>query len=163
MKCCVQYSLTKVLTVILLFSLALTLSSCTNKGSKTPATQDIAQMIINTCTFDELIELKNDVLYNQYDKLDKSDIKEISVYVCSSGATVDELCVIRVTSNEDIDAVKAALESRVKDLNEKFVDYVPTEIPKLDQAVIVTNGDYIMMTTTIDGDKAASEFTKMFE
>lgn len=154
----------KLILTVAVLTVIVSLSACSGgKSGKTPATQDIAQKLMQTCTYDELIELKDDVLYNQYDKLDKSIVKEISVYVCSSGATVDEICVVRVNSASDVAAAKQAIDSRLKDLHDKFVDYVPAEIPKLDKAVTVTNGDYIMMTAASDSEKAADAFNKMFE
>lgn len=156
--------LTKLILAVTALIVLVSLTACSGgKSGKTPATQDIANKLMQTCTYDELIELKDDVLYNQYDKLDKSIVKEISVYVCSSGAAVDEICVIRVNNESDIAAAKQAIESRLKDQHDKFVDYVPAEIPKLDKAVTATNGTYIMMTAASDSEKATDAFNKMFE
>ena len=154
----------KLALTVAAFTFVFTLTACSGGTSgKIPSTQEIAQKLMQTCTYDELIELKDDVLYNQYDKLDKKIVKEVSVYVCSSGATVDEICVVRVNSEADIASAKQAIESRLKDQHEKFVDYVPEEIPKLDKAVTETNGTYIMMTAAADSEKATDAFKKMFE
>ncbi len=156
--------LVKAACTALILAFTLALASCSSgSGGKTPSTQEIAQKLMDTCTYDELIEIKDDVLYNQYDKLDKNIVKEISVYVCSSGAAVDELCVIRVKNESDIASAQQAIESRLTDLRDKFVDYVPEEIPKLDSAVTETHGDYIMMTTAVDSDKAPTAFNEMFK
>ncbi len=156
--------LTKLIFALTALTVIASFTACSGgRGTKTPAVREIAEKLMQTCTYDELIELKADVLYNQYDKLDKGIVKEISVYACSSGATVDELCVIRVNKESDVEAAKQAIDSRLKDLREKFVDYAPAEIPKLDKAVTVVNGDYVMMTTASDSEKAVDAFNKMFE
>ncbi len=142
----------------------LLLSACAGSPpAKTPPADEIAQQIIKTGEFDELIKLEGERLYLQYDRLDRDLVADAAVYVCSSGAFVDEVCVIRAKSPDDVEAVKEAIDSRLTDLHAKFVDYVPGEIPKLDAAVVETNGDYVMMTTSVGGAKAAAEFKKMFQ
>ncbi|MFA9381779.1 MAG: DUF4358 domain-containing protein [Acetanaerobacterium sp.] len=148
-----------------LMAAALLLCACSGgadgAGQKEPPADEIAQRIIDTCTFDELIKLEDTVLYNQYGDLSEDIVVDAAVYA-STMVTADEVCVIRVADEDDVQAARAAIETRLEELADKFTGYREEELPKIQNAVIETHGTYLLMTTATDGETAAAEFEKMF-
>lgn len=133
-----------------------------NAPQKAPPAEDIAQAIITSCSFDEMIKIEDSVLYNQYGDLDESILVDSAVYT-STLVLADEVCVLRVKNEEDIKAVLAAIDTRLGELTDKFTGYREEELPKVKNALIETRGTYILMTTTPDGEVAAKEFKAMLE
>ncbi|HOO28173.1 MAG TPA: DUF4358 domain-containing protein [Lachnospiraceae bacterium] len=72
----------------------------------------------------------------------------------SSGATAEEIVVLECASAEDAKAAKTALETRVSEQEESFEDYVPEELVKLNEAVIVTSGKYAILSVSNEPDEA---------
>lgn len=140
----------------------LVLAGCSggDEPQNTPSAQEIATRIINTCSFDEMIKIEDSVLYNQYTELDEGMLEDAAVYT-STLVLADEVCVLRLKNKGDVDAVLASIDTRLSDLTDKFTGYREEEMPKITNALIETRGNYILMTTTPDGEKALQEFTSM--
>lgn len=138
----------------------LPLAGCKSGASapkNTPPASDIADSIKASCTFEEMVKLEDSVLYNQYTDLNPDIVEDISVYA-STLVLADEICVLRVKTENDVQAALSAIDTRLVDLKDKFTGYREEELPKVTDALIETRGTYILMTTTPDHDKALKEF-----
>jgi hypothetical protein len=82
-----------------------------------------------------------------------ADITE-AVFYESSGATAEEIAVIKCGSGEGADKVEAALNTRVEEQKEAYTDYVPAELEKLNAAVVVKSGNTAILSVSDDPDKA---------
>ncbi len=107
-----------------------------------------------------MIKIEDSVLYNQYTELDEGMLEDAAVYT-STLVLADEVCVLRLKNKSDVDAVIAAIDTRLADLTDKFTGYREEEMPKITSALIETRGTYILMTTTPDGEAARKEFLSM--
>ncbi|MDD6327361.1 MAG: DUF4358 domain-containing protein [Eubacteriales bacterium] len=96
-------------------------------------------------------------LYN----LDESKITE-SAFFTNSNATAEEVAVIVVADDTYCSEVKASYEARIQDQTEACRDYLPDEIPKLEQAVIYENGNYVILCVSEDSDKVYEILEKYF-
>lgn len=83
------------------------------------------------------------------------DIKEASIYE-SSGWTAEEIAVFECGSAADADKAKAMLETRIEEQKTNYVDYVPEEMDKLNAAVIVESGNFVVLSVSNEADKAKS-------
>ncbi len=149
-----------VVSAILAVMILFTGCSGGSSSGKTPAAEEIANRIKETCSFDEMIKLEDSVLYNQYTDLNADIVADVAVYA-STLVLADEICVIRVKSESDVDAALAAIDVRLADLKDKFTGYREEELPKVTNALIETRGTYILMTTTQDSETASKEFKSM--
>ena len=140
----------------------LVLAGCSggDEPKNTPSAEEIATRIMSTCSFDEMIKIEDSVLYNQYTELDEGMLEDAAVYT-STLVLADEVCVLRLKNKSDADAVKAAIETRLADLTDKFTGYREEEMPKITDALIETRGAYILMATTPDQEAARKEFESM--
>jgi hypothetical protein len=103
---------------------------------------------------DDMMEIEKDVLENYYRVTDE-EIEDFKVYKSASGATAEEIAVFTAKSGKT-EAVKNAVEMRVEDLGLSFEDYVPEEMVKINNAVIVTRGSTVALVVADDSDGAKS-------
>lgn len=62
----------------------------------------------------------------------------------AGGASAEELAVFTVQSDEDAQSVKSLLAERVKERTQAFATYKPDDVPKLENAVIESNGGTVI-------------------
>ena len=101
---------------------------------------------------DELSELDLDTAAMFYSFQD-ADIAEACLYE-SSGATAEEIVVIKCATAADAAKVHQAFDTRITEQIENFTDYVPGEVEKLNAAVIVEKGNYAVLSVSDDAGKA---------
>ena len=76
--------------------------------------------------------------------------------IASTGATAEEIAVIHAASAEAVSVVEDAVAGRIQSQRDGFEDYVPAELDKLSQPVIVTSGQYVVCVVSDDNDAAKS-------
>jgi hypothetical protein len=144
---------------ILLFLLTMTLllAGCSSRGAdqETPPPDTVAQAVLDQVTFrDSLIKAEGDVAANYY-KLDDT-ILEHAIYISGSGATAEEVAVLKVADTKDLEDAKAILEKRIEELKLRYESYVPAEMVKLGSPVMITQGDLAILVLA-DDQSAAEE------
>ena len=77
-----------------------------------------------------------------------------SYFYESSGATAEEIVVLVCKDSDSAAKAKVAFEQRVEEQTENFTDYVPKEVPKLKDAVIITSKEYAILSVSGDSSKA---------
>ncbi|HAG69805.1 MAG TPA: hypothetical protein DCL38_07520 [Lachnospiraceae bacterium] len=118
-----------------------------------PDIQTIAQQLKDQITYqDELSEVDLDTA-SMFMSLQDVAIEE-AVFYESSGATAEEIAVLKCASPEDAGKAEAALKTRVEEQKEAFEDYVPEELNKLSEAVIVVKGRVAVLSISNDPGKA---------
>ncbi|SEG16401.1 protein of unknown function [Eubacterium ruminantium] len=117
--------------------------------------KELADKLKNEGSFTDLSELKSDIAIDRLYGLDGSKI-EASAFYSNSNATAEDVAVIKVKDSSYIADVKSAIEKRVEEQKASFKDYNAAEVPKLEDAVIVTGGNYIVFVVSGDSAKAKS-------
>ena len=77
-----------------------------------------------------------------------------AVFYESSGATAEEIAVIKCDSDKDAQIVETALNTRVAEQKESYTDYVPAELEKLNAAVVYKSGNTAVLSVSNDPDNA---------
>ena len=144
----------KLLSFALALMSVLCLCSCNKEEGKTPATADVAAIISDSAEFTELIALTDDNIGPRYYGIDLEAIEEYEVLVCSSGALADEVAVFKMKDREDVEDMLDVVRDRKQDLYDRFVDYVPEEINKINNAVIGSNGNYVYFVVSSNNSAA---------
>ena len=104
---------------------------------------------------DELSEIPMDTALNMIYSFGDIEIPEAHILE-SSGATAEEIAVIKCANESDIEAVKSVLNDRIAEQKESFEDYVPEELNKLDAAVVYTSGCVAVLSVSDEPEKAKS-------
>ncbi|MBR4719515.1 MAG: DUF4358 domain-containing protein [Lachnospiraceae bacterium] len=82
-----------------------------------------------------------------------ADITEAAFYE-STGATAEEIVVIKCAEEADAGVIEDSLKARVEEQKESFTDYVPAELEKLNAAVISRQGNCAVLSVSDEPDKA---------
>lgn len=139
----------KLIAVILLACIALT--GC--GGTKTLDVNAFGEKVMASMAFDDEMNPMPEDLLSQLYGIQDSDVKQKTVYV-STGYTPEEVVVMEAASAEAAARIETALKARVESQKEAFVNYIPEEMPKLNNPPIKRQGNYVAMI--ISGDDAAA-------
>ncbi|MBQ8175746.1 MAG: DUF4358 domain-containing protein [Oscillospiraceae bacterium] len=91
---------------------------------------------------------------NAYYDIDTATVAEMSVFICGSGAYPDELAVFRFNDEASAKAGAEAVQSRLDSQTAIYKDYTPAEMYKLEEAVIITEGNWIAFAACADNARA---------
>lgn len=108
---------------------------------------------------DELILLSDKVIGDYYN-LSFEGLDEYRVYVSSSSATASEFALFKCSSDAALKSSKAAVKARISDQISNYENYRPDEKFRLENALIETNGNYLMFVVSDDNDTIQKLFNK---
>lgn len=140
-------------SVILAAALLLSLCACGKKPPPFDPDTDAGALLDAGCFSEELIELPSELACATYG-IDAATVTE-SAFYCSAGTTAEELAILVL---RDADAARAALKQlqyRVEDRTEDMRNYLPAEVPKLEQAIVSLRGSSVLLLVANDYDPAA--------
>lgn len=160
----------KIIYTLLVLAMMFTLVACGDKkddgGSKTAKNVDVktaADDILAGGSFkDQLALIDKSMALSRLYALDEANIEDAAFYT-NSNSTAEEIAVIKTKSADYVSTVKEAYESRINEQKEACKDYLPDEMPKLDSAVIYTNGNYVVLCISNDNGKISSVIKGIFE
>lgn len=142
----------KLLIIGMTFMTVLCFSGCAGKKSDVN-TQELADALKTGITYsDELSPINLDTAQMIYNFGD-ADISE-AVFYESTGATAEEIVVLKCSGESDAGKAEDALKARVEEQKESFTDYVPAELEKLNAAVICKSGNCAVLSVSDEPDKA---------
>ena len=79
---------------------------------------------------------------------------DCSLYI-STMATPEEIAVFQADGAMTTDVLAERARMRMESQKESYASYAPSEVPKLDSAVIETVGDFVIVCVCADNAKAA--------
>ena len=147
------------LTVCLLLVLATSISACsvekdTDKGQ--PLSLNLATLAARLQgdleLTAELSSVEEEVFGYLYDVAPESYTEQI--LLLSTGATSDEICLVRAADQNSQKIVKEKMIARIDAQKESFAAYLPQEAAKLENAVITEEGNYLLLVVCSDPEKA---------
>ncbi|MBQ5319207.1 MAG: DUF4358 domain-containing protein [Oscillospiraceae bacterium] len=97
---------------------------------------------------------KNAENIGAYYDIDTATVAEMSVYICGSGAYPDELAVFKFNDEASAKVGAESVKSRLDSQTAIYKDYTPAEMYKLDEAVIITEGNWVAFAACADNAKA---------
>ena len=148
----------RTLIIFLAVIVVVSVSACGNKTDISNASAvDVAASIKEALTFvDDMLEVKNEIVTDFYSL--PEGVTEMKVYMSSSGATSEELAIFKCKDAQTAELVKKACEKRIEDLNEKFEDYIPGELARLENAIIKERDGFVMFVCADSPTVAEEKF-----
>ena len=73
-----------------------------------------------------------------------------------TGATAEEIAVVECTDKDAASAAAEAFDKRVESQIKAYENYVPSELTKLDKAIVRSSGSYAVYVTAADADGAGA-------
>lgn len=148
----------KHLTILILSGMLLLLSACTPSTGEVEIDLDaLADKLLESESFGEALNPVDDGIAEAIYNIEHASSARLYV---GSGAVADELALFQF---EDEAAAQDAVElakARVENQRESFADYIPEEVPKLDNAVVKHFGRYLVVC--IASDTKASDIISDF-
>lgn len=89
-----------------------------------------------------------------YYDIDTTTVAEMSVFICGSGAYPDELAVFKFNDEASAQAGAEAVKNRLDSQTAIYKDYTPAEMYKLDEAVIIKEGNWVAFAACADNARA---------
>ena len=117
----------------------------------------IADRLLNEIKYDDkLAEAEKESLDVIYPGLPKDKIKAMKIYVSSSGGTSEEIAAFEAGDEETAKEIETKLKERVETQKTSFKNYVPEELKRLENALVIRKGNYVYLSVSGDPDKAKS-------
>ena len=119
----------------------------------------LAEELINAQIFeDQLNEVDKESIIKKYN-LNAEKIKNVDAYV-GPGATAEEILIMELLDKEDISETKKIMETQIEERKLDFQDYLPKEVFKLENYILESKGNYIVLCISNDSDKAKEIINK---
>ena len=110
---------------------------------------------------DQLTHQDKDASLKLYD-LTAEDVEAVSLYV-GTGATAEEVSVWQGKNETAAKAIEQAVNTRIENQKESYVDYQPQEMPKLENPVVVVKGNYVALCISGNNEKAKEIINGSFQ
>ncbi len=130
---------------------------------------ELLEQLLTACTADEYWERATyeDAIYrDSFATLYGMELDETVICdgaIAYGNGNANEISILYVADEEHLDKMEWVLEQRLERRIRDFEGYMPQELPKLEEAQIVTNGNYIMLVVSLDADAIAEEFLQWSE
>ncbi len=102
---------------------------------------------------DELDAVEDRVAAGLYGYTEETGVEKALVYL-SSGATAEEIALFEAKDKESAAKIEELVKARVEGQIVSFRDYVPDEVPKLENCVLKVKDRYVALCVSNHNEKA---------
>ena len=106
-------------------------------------------------------QVDEDIALSMY-SVDASDVSTVIMY-SAGGVSAEEIAVFEAVSTEAAERIRKSAKLRIEAQIESFTDYVPAEIPKLNNAVVLVKGNYVVVCVSPNYMKATEAINAFFK
>ena len=146
--------------------LVTTLAACggTNDDVKCLDIVNSCKNVVEDGTFDtssgygeDLYDGNFDTLYGvQFDMIDDGAIS-----YTSEGGVADEISIIHLKKSEDVSLAKTKMQDRITERTNTFSQYKPEESYKLENAIVMAQGNYVALIVSEQPDVIETEIRRV--
>ena len=128
-------------------------SASENNEVKQPVPSEIIAAITAEIEIPSAVEKNKDTI-DYYFTVDKTQLEDVSMLICGSGAFPDELFVLKMTSDEAAQEAAKAVQEHLTSQIELYRDYTPNEFYKLEGASVNWVNNYVWLFVCSDNERA---------
>lgn len=155
---------TKVMSVVCVSALLLTLTACGGSDSQPQkSAAEIADAIYSTQTFQDTLNAIDSDMLGDYYRIDAADLTDSKVYVSGSFSTAEEIAVFQASSSDAVENIKKAIDTRLEDLKLAFENYVPGEMTKINDPVLITKGTTVVLVLADDTAAVSDQVNELLK
>lgn len=136
--------------LIAVVAVAMLLTACGNPQKDIDAEKAAAE-IVAAISFEDKLELIDDDIAEAVYGFDDENVEESATYI-GSGATAEEVTVVEFEKLTDAD--KALFEKRIQAQIKSYETYIPAEIERLKNAVVIYSGNVAVLCVSADSNEA---------
>lgn len=122
-------------------------SGCKKEEAKEYDAPALVQSILEQVQFADTLEGVGDGAVLYFPELPES--AEVELYL-GSGYFADEVALITLAETADTKAARTSVDKHLKQLHDQFANYIPEELPKIDDALVWEQGKHIIVCITDD-------------
>lgn len=135
------------------------LSACGGSSVKIDEAS-LAKSLVEDITYtEELTELSADDISNYITVED--DVE--SIMYMGSGATSEEVAIFTAKDEETAKTMESNAKAFLADQKTSFEDYLPDEATRIDEAIVVRKGNYVVLCVSGESDKAKEIINKALD
>lgn len=149
----------RLLIITLLLIVSTFIVSC---DSKEIDTDDVASKIIDNIDDDNMTSVSSDRI-SLYYNIDFDKVDDYSCYIEGSGGFADEVAIFKAKTNADVNDIKEAISSRIKQRTKDFEGYNANEVSKIENNLVYQKGKYILFVIDENPDEAEKIFNEQFK
>ena len=114
--------------------------------------EDLASKILQSGAFeDELIKVDSEMIMKDYN-FTADEVEEFVSYQ-GSGATSEEIVILKVKDKSNLNSIKDKINARIEERKEAFQSYLPKEVGKIDNNILRVEGNYVIFCVSNDSSK----------
>ena len=114
--------------------------------------EDLASKILQSGAFeDELIKIDSEMIMKDYN-FTADEVEEFVSYQ-GSGATSEEIVILKVKDKSNLNSIKDKINARIEERKEAFQSYLPKEVGKIDNNVLRVEENYVIFCVSNDSSK----------
>ena len=129
-------------------------AGCGASESNDPSCSDILNDVMsNSEEFDTLYKAGDDTLENNYDSMyavKRDLVDDCAIIYLEKGGTANELSLLHLKDAGDVQLAKDKLQDRLDTRKNQFAGYKPEEVYKLENALIVSQGNFVALIVSQD-------------
>ena len=145
--------LTRIAALILALAMVFALAGCGSEEKEPVDINALGQQLVEAAAFGEPMNaLDSAVALGLYGAQEGTSVAAWA----GTGATAEEVAVFDCGSAEAAEALVKTLEQRNEVRASQYADYDPEEVPKIENAVLVSGGQYVVLVVAQDPGSAAS-------
>ena len=134
----------------------------TEAPKKTPSAAEVASAVASRKSlFDEELMQSSSSRGLSLFGIDSGAVSESSYYAATA-AVADELLVVKLAPGTSAASILSDFAARQAIQADDYSDYVPTEVPKINDAVIYQNGDILVFCVSNDSSAVRSTLDGLF-
>ena len=145
----------RILSLFIIFALLSTLlTACGSQKNNDPSCADILNDVMeNTEEYDTIFVAGDDTLENNYDNMyaiKRDIVDDCWILYLEEGGLANELSLFHMKDSGDVQLAKDKLQDRLATRRNQFAGYKPEEVYKLDNAVVMAQGNFVALIVSED-------------
>ena len=143
-----------IIIVIIIIIMAIIIGIMQKNNNKTIEinVEDLATKMQQSGAFeDELVKIDSEMIMNDYN-FTANEVEEFVSYQ-GSGATSEEIVILKVKDKSDLNSIKDKINARIAERKEAFQSYLPKEVGKIDNNILRVEGNYVIFCVSNDSSK----------
>ncbi|MCR5041031.1 MAG: DUF4358 domain-containing protein [Clostridia bacterium] len=120
-----------------------------------------ASQIASSASFEEPLNESGTALGLGFFGITDDMVSDASYYAASA-AVAEEILVVKASGADAVPSIIHGMEQRRDSQIEDYADYVPKEVPKLEDAVIYADGEWVVFCVSSDAAAAQSVIEGLF-
>lgn len=146
--------------VILVLLLLVGAVGCGREAALNLDVEACAQALYEAVAFEDALTPVSDEMAAVLYQIDEKDVAAQKVFV-STGATAEEIAVFAAVDKEAAARVKEAVLQRVAEQEKAFRDYLPAELPKLQNPYLKVIDRYVILCISAQNNAAKAAVEKL--